>query len=157
MYKTLFSAVLVVGLLSLTGRSSSAAPAPFTSPLIVAKGKLINQTAEIPTTAIFTPAQGGLYRLSVYATVVRVDPNGHSTWNYNFGWSDDAGPETENGLLFGNGVQLGQFQYGSFSALGGTVFPFEAKAGMPITYSVTNTGSPDNSAYSLYYTLERLE
>ena len=40
---------------------------------------------------------------------------------------------------------------------GGTVIPFEAKAGTSITYSVTQCCNPDNSAYSLYYTLERLE
>jgi hypothetical protein len=55
MYKALCVAALLVGLLALTGRSSSAAPAPFTSPVIVAKGKLVNQTAPISTTTIFTP------------------------------------------------------------------------------------------------------
>jgi hypothetical protein len=35
---------------------------------------------------------------------------------------------------------------------------FEAKAGTPITYDVNQSGGPpDNSAYSLFYTLERLE
>jgi len=33
----------------------------------------------------------------------------------------------------------------------------EAKAGTPVTYDVTLSGPPDNSIYSLYYTLERLE
>jgi len=68
MYKTLCVAALLVGLLALTGRSSSAAPAPFTPPVTVAKGKLLNQTGLIPTTTIFTPTQTGLYRLSAYST-----------------------------------------------------------------------------------------
>ena len=33
----------------------------------------------------------------------------------------------------------------------------EAKAGTPITYSVYQVGSPDNSAYSVYYVLEQIE
>jgi hypothetical protein len=33
----------------------------------------------------------------------------------------------------------------------------EAKAGTPIAYSVYQQGSPDNSAYSLYYVVERIE
>src|SRR6266496_6591181 len=82
MYKTLCVVALLAGLVALTGRSSSAAPAPFTSPLIVAKGKLVNQTAPIPTTTIFTPNQTGLYRISVYVTLTKSDPSSQSFWNY---------------------------------------------------------------------------
>ncbi len=60
--------------------------------------------------------------------------------------------------MTGYGNKPGQFQSNDDnSGLGGISFPFEAKAGTPITYVVEQNPSPDNSAYSLYYTLERLE
>ncbi len=158
MYKTLCVAVLLLVTLVLAGSQSTAVPAAtFNSPQIVAKGKLSNQTTPFPTTTIFTPTQTGMYRLSVYATISTSDPNSHTAWIYNLGWTDDAGAQSEGGLLYGNGATSGQFQYGSFQALGGTVLPFEAKAGTPITHSMSQSGPPDSSAYTLYYTLERLE
>ncbi len=158
MYKTLCVAALLLGLLALTGRSSSAAPAPFSSPLIVAKGKLVNQTAPIPSTTLFMPNQTGLYRLSVYGTISQVDPNSSSGWIVTPSWTDDYGSESSGSLLTGYGNHPGQFQSnGDNSSLGGITVPFEAKAGTPITYVVEQSPSPDNSAYSLYYTLERLE
>jgi len=87
-------AALLAGLLALTGRSSSAAPAPFTSPLIVAKGKLINQTTPIATTKIITAPQSGLFRLSVYATLAKSDPTSDSSWLFNVAWTDDSGVES---------------------------------------------------------------
>jgi hypothetical protein len=39
----------------------------------------------------------------------------------------------------------------------GAALTLEAKSGTAISYSVIQTGAPDGSAYSLYYTLERLE
>jgi hypothetical protein len=127
------------------------------SPQIVAKAKLSHQTAAIPTTTIYTPAQTGLYRLSVYATLTKTDPNSASYWLVNVSYTDDAGPYTLNQLLFtGSDNEIGViYLYGSFPV--GAVVPFEVKAGTPVTYSVTQNGPPDNSAYSLYYTLERLE
>jgi hypothetical protein len=158
MYKALCVAAVVAGLLALSGRSSSAAPAPFTSPLIVAKGKLINQTASIPTTTIFTPPQNGLYRLSVYATISRNDPNSGSDWIVNVQYADDGGQGNFGSLLYSYNSVLGQFTYEDvFSNVGGPTITFEAKAGTSVTYNVTSNGPPDNSAYSLYYTLERME
>jgi hypothetical protein len=129
----------------------------------VAKAKLTNQTAQIPTTTIYTPAQTGLYRLSVYATLLSAPCSTGLTWYVNLGWVDDAGVESINGLLSGYDCYLGPFLQlaTSFTGVGnvpgGTVQVFEAKAGQPITYSVTEYGEPDGTAYSLYYTLERLE
>jgi hypothetical protein len=162
MYKTLCVVAMLVGLLALTGRTSSAAPAPFTSPLIVAKGRRVNQTAPIPTTTIFTPPQDGLFRLSVYATLVSNNPCCGTWWAYGVSWTDDAGPQFINTLLASEQATTGQFvqffNQGFQIPLGGAVTTFEAKAGQPITHSVTfNNGSSDGTSYSLYYTLERLE
>jgi hypothetical protein len=125
----------------------------------VAKGKLLNQTAPIATTTIFTPVQTGLYRLSVYATLPVNNEFSTSSWNYNIGWTDDTGPQAVQGFLFQQGNVLGQFYNFNFgpNVLGGTTLPFEAKTGTPITHSMTQLGSPDGSAFSLYYVLERLE
>lgn len=94
MYKTFALAVL---LLSTSAFAQNAKPAPqpipLTSPQIVAKGKLPNQTAPIPTTTIFTPTQTGLYRLSIYATLTKTDPNSQSVWQINTQWTDDAGAQ----------------------------------------------------------------
>ena len=159
MYKTLTVAALLLAAFAFTpgSRSADASPTTAIGPAIVAKGKLVNQTAPIPTTTIFTPTQTGLYRLSVYATVTTTDPSSQSYWNFNAGWTDDAKAESVTTILYSTGNVLGPFDYASVLIVGGTVAPFEAKAGTAITYSITQGGPPDNSAYSLYYTLERLE
>ena len=154
MYKTLCVAVLLLPTFALT-QARNAAVTPV-SPPIVAKGKLVNYTASVPLTTIFTPTQDGLYRLSVYAIVSKTDPNSISSWSYNPAWTDDSGSRSEDELLIGYGNSLGPFTYEAQYGTGIAV-PFEAKAGTPITYSVTQLGPPDNSVYSLYYTLERLE
>jgi hypothetical protein len=159
MNRILCVAVLLLGTIALTGRSSTAAPVGPDYPQIVAKGKLLNQNAPIATTTIYTPAHTGLYRLSVYATLTTVNEFSTSQWDYNVGWTDDAGVQSIPNFLYQQGNVLGQF-FGSDDAIGyqgGIALPFEAKAGTPITYSMTQYGSPDNSAYNLYYTLERLE
>jgi hypothetical protein len=159
MYKSIcVVAVLLTAFAFVSGSkpAGASAPASYSSPQIVARGKLVNQTTTIPVTTILTPAQDGLYRLSVYATVSNPDLNSGSWWSYNPAWTDDGGSVPENGLLYGYGNTHGPFIYESLYG-SGVAIPFEAKAGTSITYSVTQQGPPDNSAYSLYYTLERLE
>jgi len=110
MHKTLGAAVLLLSMFSLAQSSKPTAPAStFTSPVIVAKGKLRNQMTTIPTTTILTPSQDGLYRLSVYATITNVDPASASGWGVTVGWTDDAGVQAANFLMSGNGSQSGQF------------------------------------------------
>jgi len=156
MYKTLCVALILVPTFALTqARNSAFTPI---SPPIVAKGKVLNQSAPIPTTTIFQPTQPGLYRLSVYATLTKVATGIPSSWTYNFYWTDDSGPQSAEQFLYGFGDVSGQFQQlapvGPLP-LGGPTLVFEAKAGTPVNYSVN--GGNDGSAFSLYYTLERLE
>jgi hypothetical protein len=126
----------------------------------VAHGKLVNQSAPIPTTTILTPAQNGLYRLSAYATITTPASNYGGFWEYNFMWTDDSGIAATGGnsvLYAGSGnTSAGPFVWNGVAAFGPTII-FEAKAGTPIAYSVTLAGTPDDSVYALYYTLERLE
>jgi hypothetical protein len=158
-YKTIGIAVVLLAAFAFTSGSRSADASPTTpiGPAIVAHGKLLNQTTTLPSTTIFTPTHDGLYRLSVYATVSKADPSSQSIWNYNIAWTDDAGAESEGSIVWQSGAFQGQFQYEGLFQQGGAVIPVQAKAGTPITYSVIQGGSPDNSTYSLYYTLERLE
>src|SRR5260370_34567475 len=154
MYKSVCVVVILVAAFAFTSGGGSAAASPTTppSPVIVARAKLVNQTAPIPTTTIFTPTQTGLYRLSVYATVTTTDPSSQSYWNFNAGWTDDAKPVSVNTILYTTGNVSGPFDYLGVLIAGGTEIPFEAKAGTPITYSISQDNGPDNSAYSLYYT-----
>ena len=160
MYKALvISVVLLAALAFMSGsRPADASPTIPISPVIVAKGSLPNQTAPIPTTTIFTPTQTGLYRLSVYAVVNRADINSNSFWCYSYQSADDAGPQQFGGQAYcGYGGQLLPFVYQDLNPGSGIAQPFEAVAGQPITYNVIQFPAPDDSAYSLYYTLERLQ
>ncbi len=158
MNKVLCVAVLLLGTIALTGRNSTAAPVGPAYPLIVAKAKLLNQTAAIPTTTIYTPAQNGLYRLSVYATMT--NPPADTVWTFDFAWTDDSGSLQSGGgsLLQSNGDSTGSFLLANstYNQMGAAVI-IEAKGGTAITYDMSQSGAPDGSAYNLYYILERLE
>jgi hypothetical protein len=149
--------VLLACALAFSAGSASTTTATYTVPQIVAKGRLLNQTAPIPTTTIFSPAQSGLFRLSVYATITTGVTNNTSTWSYNTEWTDDSG-EVNNGQVLTslNQDNIGAFSWSNVGQYGATMV-FEAKGGTGIAYSVAQYGPADNSAYALYYTLERLE
>lgn len=158
LYKTLCIAVLLVTALAFMSGSKSVGSTPpsLTVPVIVASGKLVNQSAPIPNHTIFTPTQDGLYRLSVYAAITTGDPSSQSYWNYNVFWADASGPQTAYGLLTQQGNRGGQFTQLLNYYVGGPAMVFEAKGGKGIRYGVSHD-SPDNSAFSLYYTLEQLQ
>jgi hypothetical protein len=159
MYKSICIAVLMVGLLALMEHSSNAVPTPFTSPIIVARGKVVNHTGQLSSNTIFTPNQSGLYRLSAYATMTTADPNSTSTSYYSIAWSDDSG-QTRGAT---NDTELGSFsnaaiwyELGNQWQDSGISRTFQANAGAPIL-QYAGPDAADNSAYSLYWTLERLE
>jgi hypothetical protein len=155
MYKTLCVAILFLPTFALTQGTKSASAGAFISPQIVAKGKLPNHTAPIPTTTIFTPTQTGLYRMNAYATLTVSDPNSQASWCLDVNWTDDSGTAGGGACTFQNSSR-GPFDWNGTGS--GGVLVFEDKAGVPITYNVLLLGGPpDNTAYSLYYTLERLE
>lgn len=153
MYKSLCVAVLLLS----ASTVSFGKPHPRRVPVVVAPIAVAGQTAPIPTATILTTNADGLYRLSVYATISTADPNSTSNWYFNIGWTDDAGPQVSNQFLTSCGCSSGPFQSVGGSVIGASPLIFEAKAGTAITYSVTQNGPSDNSVYSLYYTLERLE
>src|ERR1700722_8536882 len=110
MHKVLCVAVLLIPTFVLAQDSKPASSATtLPGPVVVARGKVVNRNTVVPTTAIFTPKQTGLYRLSVYGTITAADSNSISYWYYNLGWTDDAGAEIANEILIGSGNTLGQF------------------------------------------------
>jgi hypothetical protein len=152
MYKTLCAAVLLVGVFALAGRNSAAIPAAsLTSPQIVAKVALTNQSGEIPTKTIFIPPQTGLYRVSPYMAMTSGLSNGG--WNLYFGWTDEGGQENDI-LMFLSGAPPSFGRDGQ--QLGTTVggFTFRAVAGQPVTYYTLGSGS---GTYELFLTVERLQ
>jgi hypothetical protein len=164
MYKTLgFAVVLLLAFAFMSGsKSAGSSQITLTTPMIVASGKMLNQTAPFSKT-LYTPGVSGLFRLSVYATITTADPTSTANWEYGFSWTDSTGAVQGAGTVLGaQDYQKGEFWDGAASGtntvyLGGTNRTFQANAGTPITHFITCAGGPDNSAYSFYYTLERLE
>jgi hypothetical protein len=152
-YKSICAmAVVLVALAFVSGsRSADASPTTPISPPIVAHAKLPNQTAPITTTTILTSKTTGVYRITVYPTLTTSNPSSQSTWDLNLYWSDDGGPES---MITGGWLSGSQTGWGGAP---GWVYTVEATAGSTISYSVTQSGPPDGSVYSLYYTVERLE
>lgn len=157
MYKTVcVIAVLILATLAFTFGSTS--PNGLTTPQIVASGKMLNQTTAFSKT-LYTPGESGVYRLSAYATLTTAQSVTSNTWwYYSVLWTDASG--TTAGayeMLYTTGDQyVGPFLT-SANTTGGTSVTFQANKGMPITQQTTLEGTPDGSAYSVYYTLERLE
>jgi hypothetical protein len=123
-------------------------------PHIVKRGRMLNQTAP-QTITIFTTADSGLYRLSIYGSIVTADPTSQALWLITPSWNDDSGQENSQDMLNGFGNVAGSF-YTYDGARGGAVFSVEAQKGTPIVLSIAQSGS-DSSVYSVYYTVERLE
>jgi hypothetical protein len=126
------------------------------SPTIVAKAKLINQTAQIPTTNDLHPRLIGAVppvglcnhhhaRSQQPIVLVLQRLLGRLFWSANRIY-----------LLTQQANHRWQFFQLLNYQLGGPSLVLEVKAGKAIKYSVTQD-SPNNSAYSLYYTLEQLE
>jgi hypothetical protein len=158
MHKAVCVAAILLAAFAFTSGSKPAGAAAnsLPSPVVLAKGKLVNQTAAIPTTTMFTPTQDGLYRITVYATLTTSNLSSNSSWGYGIGWTDDAGSANQGSVLIGPGAQLGPFTFYGITT-GGTVLVVEAKSGIPVTYNVSQGGEPDGTAYSLYWTVEKME
>jgi hypothetical protein len=159
---------LLLVLLAASCFGQNAARIPVSYPRVVAKVALTGRTAPIPTTTLFTPAKDGLYRISSYG-VVTVDISTFGQWDVLLNWVDDSGPElcggsngaqpcalmymwTDSPLHYGAGI--GGYSY----AAPNTTTVVQAKAGVPVTYSVVAdaNGSPTGSTYELFITVEQL-
>jgi hypothetical protein len=70
--------------------SASAYVAIPSAPAVVATIALYNQTANIPTTTLFTPATNGLYRFTAYMAETVAGGTG-GIWSLEVYWNDFAG------------------------------------------------------------------
>jgi hypothetical protein len=156
MYKALCAIAIGLAAYAVTAgsHSANASRGSLVSPIIVAQAKLPHQTAPIPESTMFTPAQDGLFRVSAYATVTKSTSGG--SWTFSLKWTDDAGANLEIYALQQSTTSAGQFTSdGGYG--GGAVRTFEAKAGTPIMFNLGEAGHPEGGEYSLYYVVEQLE
>ena len=165
MNKTLAVAALLFGVLAIGfGTNNSASPPTFPGPHVVATTTVINQTAAIPTTTIFTPQHSGLYRISSYMATTTPGTLDLGYWVLWLGWTDEAGAEIMAPLEL-RGVVVAPYAYGFTTSIGdansfpgpggGSSFVVRAIAGTPVTYAVTNGGT--NGTYEVFLVVERLE
>jgi hypothetical protein len=116
-------------------------------PVIVSKQSFINQTSSIGTTALFTPAVDGDYRISLYVSGYVVACNsGASTLapHVHLDWTDDLKSNS-------NTFDLSVGNHCAWDSIQG--FIIHATAGNPINVSTTVFSS---DAGNYYFTVEEL-
>jgi hypothetical protein len=123
-------------------------------PVVVARIALKNRNASIPTTALFTPKNDGLFRISGYAIPTAVEASGKDVFWVSFTYKDDAGSEAQIfpviASIPGCNLENNPIYNCAFT---GTV---EVVAGNPLSYSV-QICSLCSMTYNLYVTVEKLE
>ena len=135
--------------------SQPAATAP--SPKIVKTVTFANQTQAIPQTTIFTPADDGLFRVSIYLETITTNPSNERV----AGFSPDLVATNDSGATQdqpGAGVISGFPVYGSLTnSSTSNVYFFRAKANTPMLFSNPLSGVivPPYS-YSVYIVIEQL-
>jgi hypothetical protein len=133
------AAISLVAMLALTlSTAGQTAPAPTWK--IVQVVHLPQQTADIPSTTIFTPATDELYRLTVNIECSPQRGNG-GTWDYSISWTLEAAPV--RGFC---GASNGS----------GQVITFRGRVGTPVIYSVTGELAP-TFTYDLDVVIEQLK
>jgi len=113
-------------------------------PAIVAKVAVTGSTNVIPQTAVFTPSETGLYRLSGYMETSVPYGQGNGSYNVSFYWTDG---EHVQGVALGVQSMLGPAQINQ---------TFIARAGTPVLYSTYTSFTPTGN-YDLFFTIEKLE
>jgi hypothetical protein len=149
MNKTFAVAVVLVGVFAL-GFAANKSSTSFLGPRVVATVNLVNQTADIPVTTIFTPPITGLYRVSTYMTMT-VSGHGYLTLN----WTDNAGVESAIVSTTQNSSPP-PYDYCNYDNVPCSPTTFIAKAGTPVSYSTQGFGS-GSGTYEVYIVIERLE
>jgi hypothetical protein len=150
-----FALVLIAACCFFAGRSAGSADGLPATPQIIRRVELTNQTTPIPPTTLFTPTYDGIYRISVYMTLVS---SNEGTWTYHLHWTDDAGDEetqhNPSPLNLPPRRRRQAFGYAP-DTTPGNVLIIEAVAGQPVEYHVDRSGG-NGGVYSLYFVVERL-
>jgi hypothetical protein len=154
MYKKVFIlAVLTAALVFFVKESNGVPATSITRPGIVAKIRMTGQTATIPTTTVFTPAQSGLFRATAYMSMT-VPSGGGGGWAMSLNWTDDAGSETAYLAELGT-ISTPPYAYAT-SELGdpASSITFYAVSGIPVSYFI---GNGPGGTYDAFLVVERLE
>ena len=156
MKKSLFVVAVLVGA-ALALSFGSTRPS-LTAPVIVASGQLLNRNTPFQQMTLYKPTQDGMYRVSVYATLIRRDPDSQSSWSYSVQWAD-AVTDNATGLFYEPGNdQLGQFYSSpSFGIQVSSPIVLQARSGNNIVQNMLQNGPPDESAYDLYWVVEQIQ
>jgi hypothetical protein len=148
MLKTVGRLVMLASSLSVT------CFAQLTSPQIVATVSLINQTAQIRSTPLFTPQADGLFRVSAYLLRTKAGSS-NQDWCLTTAWIDDLGLEydgraNEKYICIDAAGSRTTYQFAD------SVHVIRANAGTTVSYTLTG---PDGggSVYELYITVEQLQ
>jgi hypothetical protein len=118
-----------------------------TSPKIVATFERIGQTADIPPTTLYTPQKWGTYRITVVMVLTSGNGNGNF-WEGELVFVDGAGMNGSRGYT--TALPTGSPQTASGE------FPIRARAGKPLTFSVTPNGDTSGTKYNVWVVVEQL-
>jgi hypothetical protein len=111
---------------------------------------LSQQSDNTPPTTIFTPTTSGVYRMGEYISVVgTVAPN--NPWTLKVTWEDSTGVPSSLSAV-ANILSI----YGANWDQQG-VHIFSPKAGLPVSYSVSNPSNPSGLLYNIVIVIEQLE
>ena len=154
MYKASCVAALLLGTFALTSGSkpADASASGLPSPVIVARASLVNHTAALPQTTIFTPTQTGVYRVSAYIAMTTASSTGF--WTFEFCWTDEGGTNLAQMLNLDSTRVPAYGTDPSGNPVGS--FTFRAIAGQPVSYDVTDGGTGAGGTYEVFFTIERL-
>jgi hypothetical protein len=117
----------------------------FTSPRIVATFERLGQTGEIPPTVIYTPEHWGTFRISLVMVLTSPNKLGSASWDGVIHFRDASGQNIAKDVLST-----------SVSNTATKEFPFRAKAGIPIKFSVSANGNTSGSRYNVWIVVEQL-
>jgi len=102
-----------------------------------------NATTQFSKVKIFTPAHGGLYRLSAYISASGMYVAG---WSAQFDWTDSGGQPASASVIGGTGKYLSGQQ---------ALVILSPQEHSPVTLTVSPTGS-ETATYDLVFTIEEL-
>lgn len=143
------SALLLVACTFTFGQSATKTkPGPATFPVVVANLALTGQTTGVPPTAVFTPENNGLFRVSIDMVLTRRRRKNvqAGAWYGLLRWTDVA-PEKNLGPYL-KVVKIG-------SQGPGSTLVCSAAAGQPITFQVRGD-LHGHSSYDVFLVVEQL-
>jgi hypothetical protein len=146
MNKTLAVAGLLLGAIAIGFATNNQPSGAFIGPRVVAKIDVLNQTGQISPTTLLTPRTSGMFRVSVYETMVAAG-DGNSV---QINWTDEAGVQSAN--VGGTNFFTYCVSQAGPPPCGTTLY---AVGGTPIIYSTS--ADSNGGTYDLHIVVERLE